>query len=160
MQAPPFVPSSPSSSPSSSENPARPLLDLPTPLEASASTTISTSHTSVSTVVVVRALLSLNDDIDRQLEDAVHALHLLAAALDVGGAHAGRDRLALFRGDGGEALGLEQVDAGAFGAEVGFQAHEDEGRGGAEVQDFGVPLGREGGKISLLVWGRDVMGML
>jgi hypothetical protein len=105
------------------ENAARPLLDLPPTHEASTTrtTTIPTSGGAVSTVVaVVRVLLGLNDDVDRQLEDAVHALHLLAAAFDVGGAHAGRDRLALFRRDGGEALGFEQVDAGAFAAEVGF----------------------------------------
>jgi hypothetical protein len=109
----------PSSSSTSSENPARPLLNLPATLEDTTST-LSTTSRALSTVVVVGALLCLNDDINSQLEDAVHALHLLAAALDVGGAHAGRDRLALFGGDGGEALGFEQVDAGALGAEVGF----------------------------------------
>lgn len=38
-------------------------------------------------------------------------------------------------------MGLEEVDAGAFGAEVGFETDEDEGGVGAEVEDFGVPLG-------------------
>ena len=37
-------------------------------------------------------------------------------------------------------MGLEEIDAGAFGAEVGFETDEHEGCVGAEMEDFGVPL--------------------
>jgi hypothetical protein len=47
----------------------------------------------------------------------------------------------LLRGDGGEALGFEEVDARSLAAEVGFQADEDERGGGAEMEDFWIPLG-------------------
>ena len=70
----------------------------------------------------------------------MHAIHFFAAAFDVCCAHLLCDTLALFRGDGRETLGFEEVDAGAFGAEVGFEADEDEGGGGAKVEDFGIPL--------------------
>lgn len=45
-------------------------------------------------------------------------------------------------------MGLEEVDACALGAEVGFESDEDEGGVGAEVEDFGVPLG-----AGVSVWG-------
>ena len=70
----------------------------------------------------------------------MHALHLLARALHIDGAHLPRDIPPLFLGDRCQALGLEEIDTGAFVAEVGFQADEDEGGGRAEVEDFGVPL--------------------
>ncbi len=40
-------------------------------------------------------------------------------------------------------MGFEEVNADAFGAEVGFEADEDEGGRGAEVEDFGVPLEKQ-----------------
>lgn len=67
-------------------------------------------------------------------------MHLLAAAFDVGGTHPICDGLALFWRDGCETLCLEQVDAGSLGAEIGFQAHQDEWGGGTEMKDFWIPL--------------------
>lgn len=81
-----------------------------------------------------------DDDLDSLLEDFVDAAHLLAAALHVAGAHLLGDGSALLLRDGGEALGLEEVDAGALGAQVGLETDEDEGGVGAEMEDFGVPL--------------------
>lgn len=77
---------------------------------------------------------------DGRLEDVVDALHLFAAALHVHGAHALRDGLALLGSDGGKTLSFQEVDAGPFRAEVGFEPDEDERGRGAEVEDFGVPL--------------------
>ena len=70
----------------------------------------------------------------------MHPCHLLARALNIRCPHLPSNVLALLLRDRRQALGFEEIDAGAFGAEVGFQANEDEGRGGAEVEDFGVPL--------------------
>lgn len=81
-----------------------------------------------------------NDDVNGLLEDLIDAAHLLAAALHVEGTHLLGNGLALLLSHGREALGLEQVDAGALGAEVGFEADEHEGCVRAEVEDFGVPL--------------------
>lgn len=78
--------------------------------------------------------------VDGQLEDFVDAVHFLTAAFHVHGAHALRDGFALCWCDGGKALGFEKVDAGSFGAEVGFEANQDERGGGAEVKDLRVPL--------------------
>ena len=82
-----------------------------------------------------------HDDLDCLLEDLVDAAHFFAAALHVSCAHLLGDGHALLLGDGGEALGLEEVDAGALGAEVGLETDEHEGGVGAEMEDFGVPLG-------------------
>ena len=40
-------------------------------------------------------------------------------------------------------MGFEEVDAGALSAEIGFETDEDEGSCGAEVEDFGIPLGSD-----------------
>lgn len=77
---------------------------------------------------------------DGLLKDLVDTLHLLAAALHVLGVHLRSDGHALLAGDGGEALGLEHVDAGFLKAQVGLEADENQGGVGAEVKDFGVPL--------------------
>lgn len=81
-----------------------------------------------------------HNDLDCLLEDLVDAAHLLAAALHVSCAHLLGDGHALLLGDGGEALRLEEVDAGALGAEVGLETDEHEGGVRAEMEDFGVPL--------------------
>lgn len=81
-----------------------------------------------------------HDDLDCLLEDFVDAAHLLAAALHVSRAHLLGDCHALLLGDGGEALGLEEVDTGALGAEIGLETNEHEGGVWAEMEDFGVPL--------------------
>jgi hypothetical protein len=47
----------------------------------------------------------------------------------------------LLWGDGGEALGFEEIDARSLAAEVGFQANEDERGDGTEMEDFWIPLG-------------------
>lgn len=77
---------------------------------------------------------------DGALKDLVDAEHLLAAALHVLGVHLLRDGQPLLRRDGREPLRLEHVDACPLVAEVGLETDEDEGRVGAEVKDFGVPL--------------------
>jgi len=79
-------------------------------------------------------------DIDRRLEDFVHAAHFLGRALHVQGAHFLRDGFPLGLRDWGQALGFEELDAVAFVAEVGFEGAEDYWGCGAEVEDFGVPL--------------------
>ena len=81
-----------------------------------------------------------NRRIDGQLEDFVDTVHFLATAFHVHGAHALRYGLTLFRCHGRKALGFEEVDAGSFGAEVGFEADEDERSGGAKVKDLRIPL--------------------
>lgn len=77
---------------------------------------------------------------DGALKDLLDALHLLAAALHVLRTHLLGHGQPLLRGDGREALCLEHVDARLPVAQVRLEADEDEGRVGAEVQDFGVPL--------------------
>ena len=78
--------------------------------------------------------------VDSKLEDLIYAMHLFAAAFDVHGVHAHCDRLALLWCHGSQTLGFEKIDAGTFGAKVGFEADEDEGCCRAEVEDFRVPL--------------------
>lgn len=78
--------------------------------------------------------------VDRKLENVVYASHFLAAAFDVHGVHAFCDGLALFWGYGRQTLGLEKIDAGAFGAEIGFEADENKGGCWAKVENFRVPL--------------------
>ena len=84
--------------------------------------------------------LEPNGRIHRELKDFVHTFHLFAAALDVGSTHTVCYRPALFGGDGRKALRFEEVDAGALRTEIGFEPDEDDGCGGAEVEDFRVPL--------------------
>ena len=81
-----------------------------------------------------------HDGEDGLFEDLVDAAHLLATALHVLGAHLLGHGETLLRRHGGEALGLEHVDAGLLVTEVGLEADEDKGSVGAEVKDFGVPL--------------------
>lgn len=91
--------------------------------------------------VVFPALLLGGDDcVDRQVEDPVHAPHLLAAAFDVRGIHSLRDGLALLWRHRCEALRLEELDARPFLSQVALQSHEDDGCRRAEVEDLGVPL--------------------
>ncbi len=77
---------------------------------------------------------------DGKVEDGLDAAHLLAAALHVRGAHAPRDGSPLLGRHGRQPLRLEQVDARALRAQVRLEADKDDGRRGAEVQHFGVPL--------------------
>ena len=78
--------------------------------------------------------------VDRKLEDFVDSLGFFAAAFDIHSAHSSGDGLALFGCHGCQALGFEEVDAGALGAQVGFEANEDERGCGAEMENFGIPL--------------------
>jgi hypothetical protein len=89
---------------------------------------------------VVSLFFDSNDCVDGKLKHLVDTCHLFAAALDVGGSHALCDSLALFWGNWCEALGLEELDACAFVAEVGFETDEDEGGCWTEMEDFRVPL--------------------
>ncbi len=119
--------------PTSLKNPASPLLVLLRARPACRATT--------TVAFPPFDLVSAPDGcVDGKFEDVVDALHLFAAALDVGCAHTVGYGLALGRGDGSEALGLEEVYAGSFCSEVGFETNEDERGCGAEVEDFGVPL--------------------
>lgn len=74
------------------------------------------------------------------LENLLDALHFLATALHVLGAHSLRHGQALFGGDWCETLGFEHVDACFLVAQIRLEADEDEGCVGAEMEDFGVPL--------------------
>jgi len=77
---------------------------------------------------------------DCLLKDLLDALHLFAAALHILSAHLLRDRKTLFRCHRREPLSLEHVDACLLVPQVGFQAHQNQGRVWAEVQNFWVPL--------------------
>ena len=132
-----------------------PLKDRAVPLLQSldtATTTTPTTHqsTATSTTVLSPFLtllfnlhLSPQRSLNRQFENLVHAAHLLAATLDVYRTHLPGDALPLLLRHGREALGFEEFYARAFVAEVGFQADKYQRGGGAEVEDFGIPLFRE-----------------
>lgn len=66
--------------------------------------------------------------------------HLFTAALHVKGTHLLGDSLALVGCDRSESLSFEEIDAGAFVAQVGLEAKEDNGSGRAEMKNFRVPL--------------------
>jgi hypothetical protein len=74
------------------------------------------------------------------VKDVLDAVLLFTTALHVHGAHLLGYSAALVGGDGREALCLEQLDAVLLVAQVGLEADEHHGRGGAEVEDLGVPL--------------------
>lgn len=102
--------------PQQSQEVALPLLDLLAP-----STTATCSATR--SVSIPLAFFHTHCGIDGQFEDFIDTLHLLAAALEVECAHSICDCLSLLWGDGRQALGLEEVDAGALRAEVGLEAN-------------------------------------
>ena len=85
-------------------------------------------------------MLAPDGGVDGKLEDLVDALHLLAAALDIDGAHLLCYALPLLRRYGRQALGFEEVDTGALRSKIGFETDEDERGCGAEVEDFRIPL--------------------
>jgi hypothetical protein len=114
----------------SSQNLARTLLDFAT----------CYCPFTTGTRSVVSLLLDSDDCVDGKLKHFVHTGHFFAAALDVGGSHALCDGLALFWGNWCEALCLEELDACAFVAKIGFETDEDEGRCWTEMEDFWVPL--------------------
>jgi hypothetical protein len=58
------------------------------------------------------------DHVNCSCENIIHTAHLLTAALDVGGTHPLGYTVALFWGDGGQALGLEEFDAGTLVAKI------------------------------------------
>ena len=70
----------------------------------------------------------------------MHTVHLLGRAFHVHCAHLVGDGAALGLGHWSQALRFEEFDARSFRAQVGLEAAEDDGRRGAEVQHFGVPL--------------------
>lgn len=84
--------------------------------------------------------LAAHCDVDGCVEDLVHAGHFLGRALHVPCTHLVGYGTPLRLGDGCQTLCPEELDAGAFGAEVRFEAAEDDGRCWAEVEDFWVPL--------------------
>lgn len=78
--------------------------------------------------------------VDCHIEDFMHAIHFLAATLNIGGAHLLCDLLALFLCYRCKTLRFEKIDAGTFGTEVGFKAYEDKGGCRAKVEHFWIPL--------------------
>lgn len=70
----------------------------------------------------------------------MHTRHLFAAAFNVCRPHLTCDILALLGGDRGQALRLQEIDAGAFVAEIRLEANKEQGRCWAEMKDFGIPL--------------------
>lgn len=78
--------------------------------------------------------------VDGQLEHLFYTFHLFAAAFNVSSTHLSSNSLALFGCDGRQTLGLEEVDANAVGPQVRLEANENEWGGGAEMEDFRVPL--------------------
>ena len=89
---------------------------------------------------LVEALCFGDDGVDGGFENLMDAGHLLTTALHVESTHLLGDRLALVCRDWSQSLGLEEVNAGALVAQVRFEAEEDDGRGWAEMEHFGVPL--------------------
>jgi hypothetical protein len=77
---------------------------------------------------------------DGEVEDLVDTGHLLTAALHVVGTHLLSYRFALLGSDRSQTLCPEEVDAGLLVAEVGLETNQNNGGGGAEVQDLWVPL--------------------
>jgi hypothetical protein len=78
--------------------------------------------------------------IDGHIEYLVYARHLLGRTFHVHCAHLLRNGGSLRFCDGSEALSFEELDAGTFVAEIGFEAAEYYGCCWTEVEDFGVPL--------------------
>ena len=118
-----------------SKNPAPRLFDL-----LASRTTAGRAPRSLVAFPPLDLVFAADGRVDGQLEDVVDALHLFTTALHVHGAHAFRHGLALFRRDGSETLRFQEVDAGSFRAEIGFEPDEDQRGGGAEVEHFRVPL--------------------
>jgi hypothetical protein len=88
----------------------------------------------------IPAFLNPNDCVDSELKHLVYTAHFLAAAFDICCTHSLGDGLPLFRRDRSEALRLEEFNAGALAAKVGFEANQDYRSCRTEMQDFGVPL--------------------
>ena len=97
------------------------------------------------------AWISGHHGFDSMLKDLINAIIFFAAALHVLGLHMLRDRQPLLRGDWLQALGLQEVNAGALGAEVRLEANEEDGAVWAEVRNLRVPLY----KIQLGLWVRE-----
>lgn len=74
----------------------------------------------------VALLFDGDNGINRLGKNLVHTAHLLTTALDIGGTHALGHAVALFRCDGSEALGFQELDAGSFVAQIGLEPHQDE----------------------------------
>ena len=114
---------------------------FPQPLEP------STTFVAVITIGLLRHLspffhcdFLFDRRVHRHIEYFVHATHFLAAALNIGRTHLLCDFLALFLGYWCKTLRFEEIDAGAFGTEVGFEAYKDKGSCGTEVEHFWIPL--------------------
>lgn len=86
-------------------------------------------------------MLVANSHCDGHVEDVFDTVLLFTTALHVHGAHLLGYSPALVGSDGGEALGLEQLDAVLLVAQIGFEPKEHERRCRAEVEDLWIPLG-------------------
>jgi hypothetical protein len=115
-----------------SEELATPLL-LPFPLP--------THPTYLSTTVCdISVLLVTNSHSDSCIEDFLDANVLFGRALHISGTHALCHCQTLLRCDRCETLGFEQINAGLFVSEVGFQAEKDKRCCRAEMENFWIPL--------------------
>jgi len=74
------------------------------------------------------------------VEDIINADTLLGRAFHICGTHTFGDSLALLWGNWRQALGSKELNAGFLVAKIGLEATEDDGSGGTEVQNFGIPL--------------------
>jgi hypothetical protein len=85
-------------------------------------------------------LVDANGGVDSKLKDLVYPPPLLAAALDICGAHSLGHRLALFRRHRRQALSFQELNAGSLGPQIRLQPNQDDGSGGTEMEHFRVPL--------------------
>lgn len=115
------------------------------------STPLSRSTTAVRDIAGGRTALSLRrlplplllltyHSQDGLFEYLIDSSHLFTATLHVPRTHLPCYCLALFTGDGCQALCFEEVDARAFGAKVRFKTYENERCIRTEVENFGIPL--------------------
>jgi hypothetical protein len=84
------------------------------------------------------------------VEDFLYTVLLFAAAFHVESTHLPGYSTTLLGGYGCEALCLEQLDTVLLVPQIRFEAKEHEGRRGAEVEDFGVPLVKSVGACGML----------
>ena len=86
--------------------------------------------------------LITNSDGDSCVEDLLDTILLFTTALHVHGAHLLGDCTALLGCHWCETLRLQKLDAVFLVSKVGLKTKKHEWCCGAEVEDFGVPLGQ------------------
>jgi hypothetical protein len=123
------------------------LATLPNPLPPAALPAASLAQPALPPLVNWRALHPCLNFLaggysvhDCCVEDLLDADPFFRGALHVFGAHLVRYGLSLCLCYGRETLRAQEVDAGLVVAKIRFQADQNYGHVGEEVQDFGVPL--------------------